>query len=116
MYMYIAITFDVSVCLGGQLSLTCHTHSNGTLLTWDITIPSHSESEIRFFSSIGNLTESHLTVGETVFQFIRTSLSPLMSTMVINTITTSLNGTRVDCYDVDKLVSTAVINVVENGT
>ena len=103
-----------SVCSGDQLNLTCHPAPNETLLQWSLTIPGRSVPELRFISSDGNtVSVAPLTIGQTVFQFIRISISPLTSVMVIDNVTTSLNGTRVDCsYG----VGTTVIIVVGNGT
>ena len=105
---------SASVCSGDQLTLTCHT--NVTLLEWILTIPDRPAPDIRFLSSSGNtVSVTPLIVSQTVFQFIRTSVSPLISTMVINNVSTSLNGTRVECSYGGEVMETTIINVIGNG-
>ena len=108
----------VSVCSGDQLNLTCHSAPNATLLQWSLTIPGRSPPELRFISSTGNTDSvTPLTVGQTVFQFLRISTSPepLVSTMIIDNMSTSLNGTRVECSYGGRVMSTDIINVIGNG-
>jgi hypothetical protein len=104
------------VCPGDQLNLTCHTAPDETLLQWSLTIPSRPVPELRFISSEGNtVSVAPLTVGQTEFQFLRTSTSPepLISLMVINNVSSSLNGTRVECsYPGGRVVSTDIINII----
>ena len=57
---------------------------------------------------------SPLMVDQTMFQFLRTSTSPLVSRMVIDNVSTILNGTRVDC-SYGGGVMTDIINVIGNG-
>ena len=105
---------EVSVCSGGQLNLTCHVTTLGeTLLQWSLMIPGRFGDEIRFISSDGSAESaaSTLTVGQTVFQFLRTSTSPLTSMIIIiNNITSGLNGTRVDCSHGGSMVSTTIVD------
>ena len=78
---------------------------------------SNLDPEIRFISS-GGPTESvasTFTLGQTVFQFSRTSSSPLTSLIIIDNVTTSFNGTRVECSYRDRVMSTTIINVIGNG-
>ena len=89
---------EVSVCSGGQLNLTCHVTKPGeTLLQWSLMIPGRFGAEIRFILSDGSAESaaSTFTVGQTVFQFLRISTSPLTSMIIINNVTSGLNGTRV---------------------
>ena len=60
---------------------------------------------------------SPLTVGETRFQFLRTSVSPLISTMIVDNVAVELNGTRVDCSygSMGSLMSTSIMNVIGYG-
>ena len=58
------------------------------------------------------------TVRHTVFQFMRTSITPLISTLAVYNVTSALNGTRVNCLEVEgnyTILSATVINVTENG-
>ena len=105
-----------SVCSGDQLNLTCHAASNETLLLWSVTSTSLSVSQRRFISSDSNATSvTPLTVGQTMFQFFRTSTSPLISTMTIDNVSTSLNGTRVECSYGSEVTETTIITVIGNG-
>ena len=107
---------SASVCSGDQLILTCHTTPTVTLLEWTLTIPGRSLPDIRFLSSSGSTASvSPLTVGQTMFQFLRTSVSPLISTTVINNVNMSLNGTRVECSYSGEVMETTIINVIGNG-
>lgn len=108
------------MCSGDQLNLTCHPAPNETLLVWSVAIPGRLAAELRFISSDGNTDSvAPFIVGQTVFQFLRTSISPepLVSTMIIENVSTSLNGTRVECsYNYgDRVLSTYIINVIGNG-
>ena len=105
---------SASVCSGDQLTLTCHTMPNVTLLRWTLTIPDRPAPDIRFLSVGSTASMMPLIVRQTVFQFLRTSVSPLISTMVINNVSTSLNGTRVEC-SYGGVMETTIINVIRNG-
>ena len=87
-----------------------------TLLVWNITLPNHPEFEQRFILSTGVAdSASPLTVGETEIQFLRTSISPLMSMMVIDNVSVELNGTRVECSYGGAVMSTIIIKVIGTG-
>ena len=102
------------MCPGGQLNQTCHTTSGVTLLAWNITLQHRYEQ--RFISSMGSAdSAAPLTEGQTMFQFLRTSVSPLISTIMIDNVTAALNGTRVECYYSGRVMSTTIINVVRPG-
>ena len=107
------------MCSGDQLNLTCHVTPNESLLQWSVTITGRSVPEVRFISSSSSADSvTPLTIGQTVFQFLRisTSPAPLVSTVVINNVSPSLNGTRVECFYVDgRVVSRDIIFVIENG-
>ena len=104
------------MCPGDQLNLTCHTTPNETLLQWSIDIPDRPVPEQKFFSSGSNtVSVAPLTIGQTVFQFMRTSTSPLTSLMVIDNVSSDVNGTRVECSSGGRVVSTDIINVIGNG-
>ena len=94
------------VCQAGDpLELTCIT--NGTIIRWSFTAR----------NSLGRLTEygpafisaedeaqqtEDIRVNSTTFTLMRTSArasSPLVSTMVINSVNRELNGTVVNCED-----------------
>ena len=104
-----------TVCSGDQLNLTCHATPSETPIRWNLTIPSRSNSvpELRFLSSDGNTASvTSLIIEQTVFQFLRTSTSPLISLMVIDNVSSDVNGTRVECSYGGRVVSTDIINVI----
>ena len=104
------------MCPGKRINLTCQATLNEILLQWSLTIPGRSVPELRFISSLGSAQSvTPLTVGQTVFQFFRTSTSPLISRMIINNVTVKLNGTRVDYSYAGSIMSTTTINVISNG-
>ena len=106
----------VSVCPNGQLNLTCTTTSDESILMWNITFPHRPGHERRAVFSIGSAeSASPLTVNQTRFQFLRTSVSPLISTMVIDNMSTILNGTRVECSYGGGMKETTILNVIRNG-
>ena len=99
-------------CPEDQVILICHT--NLTLLKWSIIIADRLMPEERFISSTGSAeSQAPLIINYTEFQFLRTSTSPLMSTVLIDNVTAYLNGTRVECTGRDT-TSTTVI-VIGNG-
>ena len=105
----------VSVCPSGQLNLTCNTTEQQ--LTWSITVSHRPGDERRLILAGGGADSAlPLTVSQTMFQFLRTSVSPLISIMVIDNVNTILNGTRVECLYGDGVMSTDIINVIGSGT
>ena len=90
-------------------------------LAWNVTFPVgiiNQRPELRYISSIGTSTcQTPRTVYRTVFQFVRTSISPLISTLAVYNMTSTLNGTRINCHDAenDTLISATIINVIGNG-
>ena len=50
-----------------------------------------------------------------MFQFLRTSVSPLMSVMIIDNVAVDLNGTRVDCSYGGGVMSTTTVNDIRIG-
>ena len=103
------------MCPGEQLNLTCLAAPNETLLQWSLMLPGRSP-ESRYISSLGMVdTVAPRTVGQTEFQFIRTSTSPLMSVIVIASLTAELTGTRVDCLSGGSVVAMSIINIPESG-
>ena len=109
----IIIIIAILVCPGSNLTLTCFT--NGSSLRWVITLSYHYLPEARIISSAGDAnSQTPLFENPTLFSFLRMSRMPLMSTMLIDNISASLNGTHVDCW-FDEGRSTTVIDVVGNG-
>ena len=101
------------VCPGDSLALNCST--NGTLLTWSIRFTFRSGTERRFFGTSGTAdSQAPLIVNQTVFQFLRSSISPLSSTMIVDNVVVSLNETVVEC-SYEGITSETTIYVIESG-
>ena len=109
-----------SICSGEHVILTCFSNTS-SFLAWNITFPdeTNQRSELRHISSTGHSTcQAPRTVFHTVFQFVRTSIAPLISTLAVYNMTSSLNGTRVTCLDAEdnySTISSSIINVTQNG-
>ena len=93
----------VSVCLGGQVLLTCE-RINGSFLYWDVTIPRLAAmSREVIVSSIGDISIAALEqfngLHATEFNVTRTSGSPLISQLLINNVTTEINGSTIYCSE-----------------
>ena len=100
------------MCPGDQLNLTCLATPNETYIEWLLDVPSRMVPQLWFISSDGNtISVTPLTVGQTLFQFLRTSTSPLTSLMVIDNVSSDVNGTIVECSDGGRVVSTDIIKV-----
>ena len=77
--------------------------------------PYLQHTEMRSIDSIGSAeSQAPFFINHTEFQFLRTSVSPLISTMIINNVSIILNRTRVDCT-YDGMKSTTFINVIKYG-
>jgi hypothetical protein len=101
------------VCSGDQLELTCTT--TGDLLQWRFSVVRGNETTAitRTITSTGS-EMTNLTVNSTVFNYLRISdhsSMPVMSTSVINPVSSSLNGTVMNCVDLDtgEVSSTTII-------
>ena len=113
-------TYVASVCDGEHVTLTCISNMS-KFLAWNMTFPddTNQRPELRYISSMGTAAcQAPRTVHQTVFQFVRTSIAPLISTLAVYNMTSALNGTRVNCLDVEDnytVISATIINVTENG-
>ena len=87
----------VSVCPGGQLLLTCERIS-GSILYWDFSVP-HGATIQRIVLSQGDLASSEFRIGFTEFNITRTSDNPLISQLLINNVTTEINGSTIYCSE-----------------
>ena len=106
------------VCSGGQLELMCTT--GGIALEWRFRLFLENETIVTdiprvFFSSdSASAAISRLMVNSTLFSFSRTSARnslPLESSLVIGPISDHLNGTVINCIDLESLqnLSTTVV-------
>ena len=89
----------VSVCPGGQVLLTCERIS-GFILVWDVSVPHvPSATTQRIVLSQGTLVSPEFRIGFMEFNISRTSDSPLISQLLINNVTTEINGSAIYCSE-----------------
>ena len=97
------------VCqVGDQLELTCN--NNETVIKWSFTVNNDQLRRTglleypRFINTEDESQQiSEVTVNSTIFTFMRISARgslPMISTLVINSVSRNLNGTVVHCTDV----------------
>ena len=107
-----------SVCRGDQLELTCTT--TGSLLQWSFLIPKGEMTATtysRILTTSSSLAVPGLLVNSVTLSFIRVSAQntlPLIATVLINPVSAELNGTLVNCSDIDETESTLVRIVNED--
>ena len=109
----------VSVCPRGQILLTCERMS-GSLLFWDFSIPhlaGVTSQRIIVPASPAVVLSPDFKIGFTEFNVTRTSNSSLTSQLLINNVTTEINGSIIYCSeDGDKNnAPMTVINVNYKG-
>ena len=95
--------------------LTCSAAAGESPLLWSLLFPHSSHVERRYILSTGIASAPPLTVGNTAFQFLRTSTSPLKSTMIIENIAIQLNDTRVNCSHGGRTIFATTIDVIGNS-
>ena len=110
----------VSVCPGGQVLLTCE-RINGSVLFWDVSVPhmpSTTTNERRIVTNQGTILSPEFRIGVTEFNVTRSSKSPLVSQLVINNVTTEINGSTIYCSEDgnENNAPMTVINVMLKGT
>ena len=93
----------VSVCPGGQVLLTCERMS-GSFIHWTVSIPHlpmSRESIVADQGDISTVTTDLKFNGLhfTEFSVTRTSESPLISQLLINNVTTEINGSTIYCSE-----------------
>ena len=107
----------VTVCSEGQLSLTCERIS-GSILYWDVSVPHPMTiNHERVVLSQGILLAPEFNIGFTEFNISRTSDSPLTSQLLINNVTTEINGSTIYCSEDgdENNASMTIINVKNKG-
>ena len=110
----------VSVCPRGQLLLTCVRMSDSVLF-WDISVPhmaGTTTDEQRIVQSRGVLLSPDFKIDFTEFNISRTSDSPLISQLLINNVTTEMNGSTIYCSedgDENNASMTVIINIKYKG-
>ena len=90
----------VSVCPGGLILLTCERMS-GSFLHWTVSIP-HLAIRESIISDQGAFSTTDLLFSglhSSAFTVTRTSSSPLTSQMMVNNVTTAMNGSTIYCSE-----------------
>ena len=103
----------ISVCPGGQALLTCERMS-GSVLYWDVSVPRLAITRERIVQSQGVLLAPEFRIDFTEFNISRTSDSPLISQLLINNVTTEINGSTIYCSedgDENNAPMMAIINI-----
>ena len=90
----------VSVCPRGQILLTCE-RMNGSLLFWDFSVPhlTGTTTQTIIVPATGVVLSPDFKTGVTEFNITRTSDSPLISQLLINNVTTEINGSTIYCSE-----------------
>ena len=88
----------VSVCPGGQILLTCERIS-GISLYWTVSTPHLATTLERIVANQGVTISPGFNIDFTEFHITRTSESPLNSQMLINNVTTGINGSTIYCSE-----------------
>ena len=107
----------VSVCPGGQVLLTCERIS-GFALYWDVSAWHLTGATTeRIVPSRGVLLSPEFRIGFTEFNITRTSESPLISQLLINNVTTEINGSTIYCSEDGNEINAPMIaiNVIYKG-
>ena len=73
---------------------------SGSILFWDISVPHMTgATNQRIVPSRGVLLSPDFRIGFTEFNISRTSDSPLISQLLINNVTTEINGSTIYCSE-----------------
>ena len=109
----------MSVCPGGQVLLTCERMS-GSFLYWTVSIPHLAMIRESVITSTGVVSTTALQFNglhSTAFTVTHTSGSPLTSQMIVNDVTTAINGSTIYCSeDSDENGAPMItINVINKG-
>ena len=106
----------VYVCPGGQLKVTCK--SNSSLIEWNVTVPLYQRSWIRTLSYIGTAQRTTpIQIDETTMFNISRSLDetmplPLISVILSDNVTASVNKTIISCTGYDNLFNELIMNTL----
>ena len=104
------------VCAGDQLELICSlTDPGSSLLAWTFA-PATIFMDLYRAIDANSLNDETSVINSTSFTFSRISARghlPLVSKLMINPLTTSFNGTVINCTDVSMMeTATAIVHVV----
>ena len=104
----------VYACPGGQLNVTCK--SNASLIRWNVTVPQYRKLWIRGLSYIGAARRTTpIQIDETTVINISRTLDvtlalPLISVMLSDNVTASINGTSISCTELYMYMDVWVMN------
>ena len=107
----------VTACPEGRILLTCERVS-GSILLWDVSVPRLTTTQgIIVPASPGVVLSPDFKIGVTEFNITRTSDSPLISQLLINNVTSEINGSTIYCseYSNEKNGSMTAVNVKYEG-
>ena len=96
----------VSVCPGGQVLFTCE-RLNGSVLFWDVSVPQDhimaranlTQKQRIIVPSQVDVLSPYFEIGFTEFNVTRISSGPLTSQLLINNVTTEINGSTIYCSE-----------------
>ena len=88
----------LSVCPGGKVLLTCERIS-GSFMHWTVSVPYLATPLESTVANQGDILLPEFKIGYTEFNITRTSQSPLTSQMLINNVTTGINGSTIYCSE-----------------
>ena len=91
----------VSVCPGGQVLFKCE-RTSGSILYWTVSIPHLAMTRESIVSNQGALGTTDLLfdgLRSTEFNVMRTSETPFISQLLINNVTTEINGSTIYCSE-----------------
>ena len=102
----------VSACPGGQILLTCE-RTSGSFLHWTVSVPHLVPRKIIVpiqgtFTTDLQLTGLHYAT----FTITRTSINPLTSQMMVNNVTTEINGSTIYCSEDDNENGTPMVTLI----
>ena len=79
--------------------MTCE-RMNGSILFWDVSVPHIAGATTqRIVPNQGVVLSPEFRIGITEFNITRTSESPLISQLLINNVTTEINGSTIYCSE-----------------
>ena len=95
---------------------------SGSILYWDVSVPrmqvAGAITRERIVASQGIILSSDFRIGFTGFNITRTSDSPLISQLLINNVTTEINGSTIYCSedgDENSAPMMTIINIKYKG-
>ena len=105
----------IYICPGGQLNVTCK--SNVSLIRWNVTVPQYQQLWSRDLSYTGTArTTTPLQMDETIVINISRTLDetlalPLISVMLSDNVTASINGTSISWTELYMYMDVTVMNL-----